>query len=46
MLQKRFFAESVLTEQVWIHDSSKTVGQALQEAGLEVLEFRRAGVAG
>jgi elongation factor Ts len=46
MLQKRFFAESVLTEQVWIHDSSKTVGKALQEAGLEVLEFRRAGVAG
>ena len=46
MLQKRFFAESVLTEQVWIHDSSKTVGKALQEAGIEVLEFRRAGVAG
>ena len=46
MLQKRFFAESVLSEQVWIHDSSKTVGKALEEAGLEVLEFRRAGVAG
>jgi elongation factor Ts len=46
MLQKRFFAESVLSEQVWIHDSSKTVGQALQEAGVEVLEFRRASVAG
>jgi elongation factor Ts len=41
MLQKRFFAESVLTEQVWIHDSSKTVGQALKEAGLEVVEFHR-----
>jgi elongation factor Ts len=41
MLQKRFFAESVLTEQVWIHDPSKTVGQVLQEAGLEVVEFHR-----
>ena len=41
MLQKRFFAESVLTEQVWIHETSKTVGQALEEAGLEVLEFER-----
>jgi elongation factor Ts len=46
MLQKRFYAESVLTEQVWIHDTSKTVAQALGEAGLEVLEFRRASVAG
>jgi len=46
MLQKRFFVESVLSEQVWIHEPSKTVGQALQEAGLEVLEFRRASVAG
>lgn len=41
MLQKRFFAESVLEEQVWIHDTSKSVAQALAEAGLEVLEFRR-----
>jgi elongation factor Ts len=46
MLQKRFFAESVLTEQVWIHDTSKTVGQALEEAGLEVLEFERLALAG
>lgn len=46
MLQKRFFAESVLTEQVWIHDTSKTVGQALEEAGLEVLEFRRLTLTG
>ena len=46
MLQKRFYGESVLTEQVWIHDTSKTVAQALGEAGLEVLEFRRASVAG
>src|SRR5438874_2066446 len=26
-------------EQEWIHDSSKSVGQALQDAGAEVLEF-------
>jgi elongation factor Ts len=46
MLQKRFYGESVLSEQVWIHDSSKTVAQALSEAGLEVLEFQRVAVAG
>ena len=44
MLQKRFYAESVLTEQVWIHDTSKSVAQALSEEGLEVLEFRRVSV--
>ena len=41
MLNKRFFAQTVLTDQEWIHDGSKTVGQALQEAGAEVLEFER-----
>jgi elongation factor Ts len=46
MLQKRFFAESVLEEQVWIHDTSKTVAQALEEAGLEVIEFQRLAVSG
>jgi elongation factor Ts len=46
MLQKRLFAESVLSEQVWIHDTSKTVAQALQEGGLEVLEFQRIAVGG
>ena len=46
MLQKRFYAESVLTEQVWIHDTSKSVAQALSEAGLDLLEFRRVAVAG
>jgi elongation factor Ts len=39
MLNKRFFGANVLTDQEWIHDSSKTVGQALKEAGAEVLEF-------
>lgn len=46
MLQKRFFAESVLTEQVWIHDTSKTVAQALAEAGLEAIELRRLALTG
>jgi elongation factor Ts len=46
MLNKRFFGANVLTEQEWIWDSSKTVGQALQEAGAEVLEFERFALAG
>ncbi len=41
MLNKRFFAETVLVDREWIHDGSKTVGQVLQEAGAEVLEFER-----
>jgi len=39
MLNKRFFGANVLGDQEWIHDSSKTVGQVLKEAGAEVLEF-------
>ena len=45
MLNKRFFGANVLTDQEWIHDSSKTVGQALKEAGAEVLEFERFALA-
>jgi elongation factor Ts len=48
MLTKRFFAAQpggALTEQPWIHDSSKTVGQALAEAGARVVAFRRLSVA-
>jgi elongation factor Ts len=41
MLNKRFFGQNVLVDQEWIHDGSKTVGQALEEAGAEVLEFER-----
>lgn len=44
MLNKRFFGANVLTDQEWVHDSSKTVGQALGEAGAEVLEFERLSV--
>jgi elongation factor Ts len=46
MLNKRFFGANVLVDQEWVHDSSKTVGQALKEAGAEVLEFERLTVSG
>jgi elongation factor Ts len=49
MLGKRFFAASpggVLTDQAWIHDASKSVAQALSEAGAQVVAFRRLSVAG
>jgi elongation factor Ts len=39
MLNKRFFAANVLVDQEWVHDSSKTVGQALKEAGAEPVDF-------
>jgi elongation factor Ts len=41
MLNKRFFGANVLVDQEWIHDTAKTVGVALDEAGAEVLEFER-----
>ncbi|HKI93589.1 MAG TPA: translation elongation factor Ts [Gaiellaceae bacterium] len=46
MLNKRFFGANVLTEQEWVHESGKTVGQALAEAGAEVLEFQRFSLSG
>ena len=45
MLSKRFFAESVLADQPWIHDDSKTVGQVLDENRAEVREFVRFSLA-
>ena len=42
---KRFFAESVLADQAWIHDDSLTVGKALAEHGAEVREFVRFALA-
>jgi elongation factor Ts len=41
MLGKRFFAEIVLLDQPWIHDTSLTVGKALAENEAEVREFVR-----
>lgn len=46
MLRKRFFAQTVLVDQEWIHESGKTVGQVLQEQGAEVLDFARYALAG
>jgi elongation factor Ts len=46
MLNKRFFAAQVLVEQPWIHDAAKSVGQALEEEGAEVLEFERLALTG
>ena len=48
MLNKRFFAAvpgGALVEQAWIHEPSKTVGQALSEAGASVVGFARISVA-
>ena len=39
MLEKRFFAQSVLADQAWIHDPDRSVGQALAEHGAEVRDF-------
>jgi elongation factor Ts len=45
MLSKRFFAESVLADQAWVHEPGKTVARALEDEGLEVLEFARFALA-
>src|SRR5438552_19035249 len=39
MLNKRFYGESVLGEQAWIHDTSLTVAKALEQGGLELVEY-------
>ena len=46
MLGKRYFAEHVLLDQEWIHDSSLSLGKALAEHGAEVREFVRFNVGG
>jgi elongation factor Ts len=38
-LNKRFFGESVLVEQAWIHDDKLTVGKALEQGGFELGEY-------
>jgi elongation factor Ts len=48
MLAKRFYAATpggVLAEQTWIHDPAKTVGQAVEDAGAEIVRFARVSVA-
>ncbi|MGE5692023.1 MAG: translation elongation factor Ts [Pseudomonadota bacterium] len=46
MLAKRFFAAKggALLDQAYIYETGKNVGQALEEAGLEVVDFVRASV--
>ena len=41
----KWYAEAVLEDQPWIHDPDTTVGAALAETGLEVLEFERFALA-
>jgi elongation factor Ts len=38
---KTFFAENVLTEQPFVKDDSKTVGDLLKSAGLKLVRFVR-----
>jgi elongation factor Ts len=45
MLSKRFFGQTVLPDQEWIHDTGKTVAKALEEHELEVLEYERQALA-
>lgn len=42
---EKWLAERVLAEQEWIHESAKKVGPVLEEAGFEVIEFRRFALA-
>lgn len=44
-LRKEYLAAIALSEQSWIHDQSLTTAKALEEAGLEVLEFVRYALA-
>jgi elongation factor Ts len=39
MINKRFFAESVLNEQAWIHDASLSVSKALADARFELVDY-------
>jgi elongation factor Ts len=41
----KWYADSVLVDQQWIHETSKTVAQALKESGLEVVDFVRYALA-
>jgi elongation factor Ts len=39
MLNKKFYGESVLLEQTWIHDGGLTVAKALEQGGLELVDY-------
>jgi elongation factor Ts len=42
---QKWLSDLVLEDQEWIHESGKKVAAALQEAGFEVIEFRRFALA-
>jgi elongation factor Ts len=46
MLAKRFFGQTVLPDQDWIHDTGQTVEKALAGHQLEVIEYERYALAG
>ena len=37
---KNFYSQQVLLEQPFVKDDSKTVGQVVKEAGMELVKFR------
>ena len=39
MLNKNFFGVSVLEDQTWIHDTNLTVAKALEQGGLELVDY-------
>ena len=39
MLNKRFYAESVLGEQTWIHDNALNVNKALEQSGFQLVDY-------
>ena len=41
----KWYEGHVLAEQTWIHDTDRRVGDVLQEAGLEIIEFARFALA-
>ena len=42
---EKWFESQVLADQAWIHDPDRRVGDVLQEAGLEIIEFERFALA-
>ena len=42
---EKWFEAQVLVDQAWIHDTDRRVGDVLDEAGLEIIEFERFALA-
>jgi elongation factor Ts len=42
---EKWFENQVLVDQTWIHDPDRRVGEVLEEAGLEIIEFERFALA-